>query len=142
MRWAHQVTNAAHSFAVLKTKSHNFKVKITMKNIALAQSQYEMLSDLLKDDIQNLANCPAFFQQCGIDPKEYIDERIVLCRLFEIDFWNIVEIGCPHTVLERLKALYEGKTIKEFLESYEEPGESERLTRFFKALLKGKGGSN
>jgi hypothetical protein len=57
-----------------------------MKHIALDQSQYNILSYLLRDDIQRLADDPEFLQQCSIDPKEYIDDRIALCRLFEIDF--------------------------------------------------------
>jgi hypothetical protein len=37
-----------------------------------------------------------------------------------------------------LKALYEGKTVKEFLENYKQPGERERLEISFKQLLKEK----
>jgi hypothetical protein len=107
-----------------------------MKSLELSQGQFETLSNLLKNDIEDLADSPTFFTDCGFDPKEYIDEHIALCEIFGIDFWNVADLFCNHFAYSRLKALYEGKSIQEFMETYRVPNSAENARNLLKALLK------
>lgn len=107
-------------------------------NIKLSQKQFDEISELLKDDIEDLANHPEFFEEMNYDPKDYIDKRIELCALFEIDFWNTADLYCDHFSFERMKALYNGQSLKAFNEQYESPNDAELAKGFLKALIKGK----
>lgn len=108
-----------------------------MVNITLTPSQFTTIADLLTADIEDIANHPEFFEECGYDPKNYIDERIALCQLFNVDFWNMADLMCNHYVYARLKALYEGQPLKEFTETYEMPSQNEIEKGFARALIKG-----
>jgi len=107
-----------------------------MKNLNLQQTQFEILANILKHDIADLAEDPRFLEDGSHNPQKYIDERIALCRLFEFDFWDSIDLYCNHYSLERLKALYEGKSTKSFNEDYTLPNPQEIEKGFLKAIIK------
>lgn len=83
-----------------------------MQNITLSESQFDEIVHLLKHDIEDLARHPEYFEECGYNPKEYIDKRIELCKIFKIDFWTTADLYCDHNCYERMKALYNGPSVK------------------------------
>ena len=107
-----------------------------MESFNLTENEIQIIRLVLKNDIEDLAREDNFFDEnTDLSPKEYIDERIVLAQKFGIDFWNIVDLYCHDYFSERLKALYSGKTPKEFLETYETPSEAELAKRFMKSII-------
>lgn len=109
-----------------------------MKTIDLTENEFKILRVIIQNDIANLAQEEDFFEQTKYDPKEYIDERISLSKQFNLDFWKVVELYCSDVELERLKALYNGKTIREFYENYTLPNESHLQKKFLRSLIEGK----
>ncbi|HEY5408352.1 MAG TPA: hypothetical protein VIJ92_14760 [Ginsengibacter sp.] len=92
-----------------------------MPDFTLTEKQFNDLKHILTVDNANLADHPEFFDELGLDHKEFIAERIALCNAFKIDFWNTVDAFSPSYNLQRLKALYNGQSIKEFEEQHKRP---------------------
>lgn len=109
-----------------------------MGSILLSDKQLEIIKDLLKEDIEDMANKPEFLEQDDINPKEYIDERIELCKLFDIDFWYNIDLMCSHFEFNGLKAIYNGQLFKDYVASYEIPTQAELVRDFARVLFKPK----
>ena len=103
-----------------------------MPDFTLTEKQFADLKHILMTDNADLADHPEFFEESWLDPKEFIAERIALCNAFKIDFWNTVDLFSTPYHLQRLKALYNGQSIKEFEEQHKRPTPSE----FAKEILR------
>jgi hypothetical protein len=96
-----------------------------MRNFTLTEKQYADLNHILMCDNADLADHPQFFEETASDPyadfdtKKYIDDRIELCKAFEIDFWESASAFSHPYNIRRLKAIYGGQSIKEFEEKHE-----------------------
>ncbi len=109
-----------------------------MKTINLSETELELVRDIISNDITDIAENTEFFAQCDDSPKEYMDRRIALCNRFDLNFWDVIDLNCSHFVLQRLKALYDGRSEKEFIDNYEIPSENELGRQFLNALIKNK----
>lgn len=109
-----------------------------MKTINFSDKQFESIRDLIDKDISDLTEDPRFLGDLELNPKEYIDEMISLAAIFNLDFWKVSNINCSSYSYEKLKALYNGISERDFIESYEQPSEEELVAKMFKGILKGK----
>jgi hypothetical protein len=107
-----------------------------IETINLTKSQFDEIAFLLKKDAEDIASQPEFFSECGYNPNQYIDERIALCTIFNVDFWHTIDLGCNHFVYHRLKALYDGQSLEDFTNNYVKPSENELMKDFEKALFR------
>ena len=106
-----------------------------MATIELSEKDMEILKLIIQVDVNDVAEDVSFFEDPTINPKEYIDDRIELCKKFGLDFWSIVGLYNNHFVLKRLEALYNGQDLNEFVATYEKPSESWIVTDFAKRLF-------
>ena len=83
-----------------------------MPDFTLTEKQFNDLKHILTVDNANLADHPEFFDESGLDPKEFIPERIALCNALKIDYWDTVIAFSPSYNLQRLQALFNGQSIK------------------------------
>jgi hypothetical protein len=90
-----------------------------MRTFHLDKKAILIVQELIEKDIENLAEEPSYFEQVKVIPRDYIDERIKFAMKFDLDFWRIVLQNCGDYHLDRLKALYEGKSMSEFIETYD-----------------------
>jgi hypothetical protein len=111
-----------------------------MPKFTLTEKQYEDLKDILMSENSDLANHPEFFEEttsdpeAGFDTKNYIDERIELCKALGIDFWESAAAFSQPYDIRRLKALYEGQSLKEFEEKHQRPTGIEFIKDVFNTL--------
>lgn len=110
-----------------------------MTTITLSDVDFKILRSLIQNDMTDLAEDGDFFEQNECNPKEYIEERIALGRQFDLDLWKVVRVYCADFASERLKAIYNGKTAREFLETYEIPSQPELTKKFLKSIIESKG---
>jgi hypothetical protein len=101
----------------------------------LTDGQIAILKGIIRADIVDLAQSPEFFDQMNYEPKAYIDDRIALTEQFGLDFWKEIELFCSHVEFERLKALYNGSTLRQFYETYQAPSEPALAKAFLRALI-------
>ena len=96
-----------------------------MKSYQLSDKEQIILKSVITNEIEDIGSAGEdFFAELvlqEISIKEYIDEHIILAKKFDIDFWNTVKLYTNHYLYNRLMSLYEGKTIREFIETYEIP---------------------
>lgn len=106
-----------------------------MKQLSLTDYQYKYIKELLEKDAEEIANDVSFFDQLKWDPKKFVDDRVELCKAFDIDFWQCVADNCNHYEEMRLRALCEGIDPKKFKETYSDPGEAEHARRFLRTMF-------
>lgn len=118
-----------------------------MPNFTLTEKQYEDLKEIFLSDNSDLANHPEFFEEAASDPsadfdtKSYIDDRIGLCKALGIDFWESASAFSHPYDIRRLKALYQGQSIKEFEEKNKRPTGNEFIKDLFNTFEEQKGSS-
>jgi len=89
-----------------------------MGNFTFTPKQYDDLKHIFMVDNADIGEHPEYFEEANIDPKDYLDERIALCKAFKIDFWESACVLSTHYNYERLNALYIGKSMEEFDKQY------------------------
>lgn len=104
----------------------------------LTENQITIVKDIIRSDIKDLAQNAEFFDRMQYDPKKYIDDRISITEQFGLDFWQEIELFCSDVEFKRLKALYDGNTLRQFYETYETPSESQLAKSFLKSLIERK----
>lgn len=109
-----------------------------MPNFTLTGKQFAELKHILTVDNAGLADHPEFFEESDLDPKKFIAERIALCNALKIDFWKTVDAFSTIYNAKRLKALYDGQSIKEFEELHNKSFPSEFTKEIFKSFKTGK----
>ena len=65
-----------------------------MKNLKLSDRHFDYVKGLLEKDAEEIALDISFFEQLNLNAKEFIDERIYLCKEFDLDFWDCVGDNC------------------------------------------------
>ena len=106
-----------------------------MATVELSEKDIEILKSIIQEDVNDIAEDVSFFEDLKLNPKEFIDDRIELCKKFDLNFWSIVGIYNSYSKLKRLEALYNGETLKHFLENYEEPSQSFLERDFIKKVF-------
>ena len=107
-----------------------------MRRLDLHKNDFIYIQYLLKEKIEDIALEISFYEPNNMNQRYFIDEIIVLCKKFDIDFWQYVNDFCSDHEGKRLKAIYEGKHFLDFTENYKMPSEVERAKRFLK-IIKG-----
>ena len=108
-----------------------------MKTPNLQGNDCNYIRQILQKDIEEIAADISFFEQLNLDPKDFIDERIALCKKFDIDFWQHVDNFCSDYNEKRLRAIYEGVHLLDFIVNYEMPTEDDRARKCLQ-MIKGK----
>lgn len=108
-----------------------------MHTVQLSQNEFEIVRSVIVNDISDLAASEGFFDDPKINAKDYIDARVSVANQFGLNFWKVVALNNSDYELRRLLAIYEGKTRREFLESYDHPSQTELFKSFLKALIDG-----
>ena len=108
-----------------------------MPNFTLTEKHYADLKHILMSDNSDLANNPEFFEEASSDPyadfdtKKYIDDRIELCKALGIDFWESASVFSQPYDIRRLKAIYQGESLKEYEEKHQRPTGINVMKDFF-----------
>ena len=94
-----------------------------MNTYQLTENESSILQYIIVNEINDLATTDIEFYndliKQEISIKDYIDERIMLAEKFGLDFWATIKVYSSHYFLQRLLYLYEGKSMREFMETYE-----------------------
>lgn len=103
-----------------------------MKTINLSEKEFKIIKSFTERDIEDLANDKdilTFFKEFDLIPKDYIDERISICKQLGFDFWKAIRVNCSDYKFKRLQVIYEGKSLETFNEQYENPREKENVKK-------------
>ena len=107
-----------------------------MNMLNLSEADYNYIKELLRKDAVEIASDISFFEQENVAPKSFIDERILLCEKFGIDFWNYIALSCSDFHTKQLKTLYNGGDLRHFIETYKVPNENELAKDLLQQLAK------
>ena len=116
-----------------------------MRTFTLTEKQYTELKNILMVDNSDLAEHPEFLEEFAADPdtgfgaRDYFDTRIGLCRALGLDFWETAEAFTHPYDIRRLKAIYNGQSIKEFEEKHKRPTGAEFIKDLFNTFEEERG---